>query len=127
MVQISLARGWHLEVERGPDWLFVRPRHSPASALGAPSLEEQVWALLERNFTHRLVLELEDVEYLDSHLIGELVRLEQRIVSHDGMMRICGLSSGNQDLLRQCELDGRFPGFRDREEAVMGPRPAQPR
>jgi anti-anti-sigma regulatory factor len=128
MVQVTLARGWNLEVERGPDWLFVRPRRSGASTPGAPSLGEQIWSLLEQSFAHRLVLEMDEVGRLDSQLIGELVWLEDRIVSHEGMMRICGLSSGNQEMLRLCELDGHFPGFRDREAAVMGqPRPKQPR
>lgn len=128
MAEVSLARGWDLEMERGPDWLFVRPRPVGAGLLGAPNLAEQVWALLEQHFTHRLVLELDEVGRLDSPLIAQLVWLQERIHEHDGIMRICGLSSRNQDLLRQCSLDGRLPSYRDREEAVMGQSlPKQPR
>jgi anti-sigma B factor antagonist len=128
MVQISLARGWDLDVERGPDWLFVRPHRSSRTALDSPAFAEQVWSILEQNFTHRLVLEMGGFDRLDSHLIGELLWLYERIHSHDGMMRICGLSGSNQDLLHQCRLEERFPLYRDREEAVMGhARPAQPR
>jgi anti-anti-sigma regulatory factor len=128
MVQVSLARGWDIEVERGPDLLFVRPRPLDTIVPGAASLAEQVWALLEQNFTHRLILELDDVGPLDSHLIGQLVWLQNRIHGHDGIMRICGLSSVNQELLRQCELEGHVPCYRDREEAVMGqPWPNRPR
>jgi anti-anti-sigma factor len=128
MVQISLARGWDLDVERGPDWLFVRPHRWSPTALDSPSFAEQVWSILEQNFTHRLVLEIGDFDRLDSHLIGELLWLYERIHGRDGMMRICGLSSSNQDLLHQCRLEERFRLYRDREEAVMGDaRPAQPR
>ncbi|MBI3838291.1 MAG: STAS domain-containing protein [Planctomycetia bacterium] len=128
MVQISLARGWKLDVERGPDWLFVRPHRLSRTALDSPSFAEQVWSTLQQNFTHRLVLEMADFERLDSHLIGELLWLYERIHGHDGMMRICGLSSSAQDLLQRCRLEERFQLCRDREEAVMGhSRPTQPR
>jgi hypothetical protein len=133
MVQVSLARGWDLEVERGPDCLFVRPRPIETGAVGAPSLALQVWALLEQTLTHRLVLELDEIGQLESELIEQLIWLQNRIHSHDGMMRVCGLSSGNQKLLRRVDCEGHFPCYRDREQAVMGhPRtddslPTQPR
>jgi anti-anti-sigma factor len=128
MVQVTRARGWDLDVERGPDSLFVHPYRLEDDATLAPALAEQIWALLEQNLTHRLVLELNDIGHLNSHLIGELVWLHKRIHSHDGMMRICGLSSNNEKVLEQCHLSGYLPHFRNREEAVMGqPRPKQPR
>ena len=128
MVQISLARGWDLDVERGPDWLFVRPRRSSEIAASELSLAEHIWSLLEQNLTHRLVLELDEIECLTSRLIGQLVWLQKRIHSHDGTLRICGLSSDNEALLDESHLSGCLPHFRDREEAVMGQvRPPQPR
>jgi len=128
MVQLSLARGWDLDIERGPDWLFVRPRRLEGSASRALPLAEQIWALLEQNLTHRLVLELDDIELLNSHLIGQLVWLQKRIHAHDGLLRICGLSDANAALLDKCGLAGPLSHSRDREEAIMGrPRPQQPR
>ena len=126
MAHVTNARGGDYEVGRGPDWLFVRPVLSSKSAADTLPLHERVWSLMEQHFTHRLVLEMGDVVCLDSQLIGELLALYEQIHSHDGMMRICGLSSENQELLRKCELEGHFPRFRDREEAVMG-RPSCPR
>ncbi len=133
MVQVLCARGWDLQIERGPDWLFVRPHRPSGNSFVAPvpetsDLAEQVWAVLEQNFTHRLVLELDDIGHLNSHLIGQLVWLYKRIHTHDGTLRICGLSSRNEEVLRVSRLDGRFPLFETREDAVMGfARPAQPR
>src|SRR5262245_34919438 len=98
MTQVTLARGWDLEVERGPDWLFVRPQCS-GSAADAPPLADEVWALLEKSLTHRLVLELDDIDLLTSHLIGQLMWLRKRIHSHDGIMRLCGLSAYNAAVL----------------------------
>jgi len=128
MAQASLARGWDFDVQRGPDWLFVRPRCLGSSALDARPFAEQVWMLLEQHFAHRLVLEMGDVDHLDSHLVGQLLLLYKRIHTHDGMMRICGLSAPNDDVLRTCRLEGHFPSFRNRADAVMGHcYPRQPR
>ena len=128
MAQVSDARGWSLDVERGPDWLFVRPRQLTRTAASLPRFAEQVWSVLQKNFVRRLVLELGDFDCLDSQLIGELLWLYEHIQSKDGTMRICGLSKANQDLLRHCRLEEQFPPFRDREEAVMGHlRPTHPR
>lgn len=128
MVQLSLARGWELDVERGPDWLFVRPRRLETSAASAIPLAEQIWSLLEQNFSHRLVLELDDIQQLNSHLIGQLMWLQRRIHSHDGLLRICGLSKANAELLDRCGLASHLAHSRNREEAIMGhARPTQPR
>jgi hypothetical protein len=83
---------------------------------------------LEQNFSHRLVVELGDIGQLTSDLVGQLVWLEKRIHSHDGMLRLCGLSRDNVEILERCRLEGHLPLFRDREEAVMSAaRPNHPR
>ncbi len=126
---ISVAsRGWEFEVERGPDWLFVRPRRCDSSSGEETSFSEQVWALLAQHFAHRLVLELDALEPLDDELVAQLVDLEKRIHLEDGMMRICGLSGEAASRWRQRGPDAHFPCFRDRAEAVMAyGRPNLPR
>lgn len=124
---VQIAHGWELSVERGPDWLFVKPLGAPDEAGDEAGLARTVWAMLERNFSNRLVLELDHITYLNSHLVGQLVWLHKRIHSHGGLMRISGLSELNQDILSQCRLAGRFPHFATREEAVMSARTTHPR
>ena len=46
---------------------------------------------------------------------------------HGGVLRLSGVSDDNQQLLRSCRLDGLFPQFRSRSQAVLGRRPLQPR
>jgi anti-anti-sigma factor len=121
-----VAHGWELDVERGPDWLFVRPQGLPEDG-DQTVLAEQIWSLLERNFSRRLVLELDRVDAIRSALIGQLVWLHKRIHAGGGMMRLTGLSQTGYDALRICRLDDRFPKFSSREEAVLGWRPTQPR
>lgn len=115
-----------MDVERGPDWLFVRP-HAADDVEDVSTLAEQVWGLLEQNFTNRLVLELNDIRHLSSSLIGQLILLYKRIHMHDGMMRICGLSPRNEAVLALCRLGPMMPNYADRNEAVMCARPLQPR
>ncbi|HEX3725226.1 MAG TPA: STAS domain-containing protein [Pirellulales bacterium] len=120
MAQASCARSWELRVERGPDWLFVRPCQAGTAPVEAAYLAEQIWSLLEQNFTYRLVLELAETEQLDSLLIEQLLWLEQQTRSHGGMLRLCGLSPANQALLEEADLGNHFAAFCDREAAVMG-------
>jgi hypothetical protein len=140
----QLAHGWQLEIDRGPDWLFVRPhslvsqsasragdeRFSRGASAGdeeTPELADEVWALVQQNFARRLVLELNDVGPLDSHLIGELLQLYKRFCGEGWLMRICGLSSANQAMLDECLLGGRLPCYDCRSDAVKAARPSQPR
>ena len=124
---VHVAQGWDLEIERGPDWLFVRPMCPTPDADDAPPLAEQIWTLLEQNLCHRLVLELDRLDFVQSHFIGQLVWLYKRIHGQGGVMRICGMSASTWDVLRVSRLDERFPYYADREAAVMGIRPMQPR
>jgi anti-anti-sigma factor len=124
---VQATTGWNCDVERGPDCLFVRPRGSVSRADEA-GLADQVWDLLERSSTHRLVLELDDMGLLKSTLVGQLLLLKQRIENRGGLMRLCGLSPANQRVLAHCRLDHFLPQYCDRTEAVMaGARPLQPR
>jgi anti-anti-sigma factor len=117
-----VAHGWELDVERGPDWLFVRPQGLPADG-DQTALAEQVWSLLERNFSRRLVLELDRVDAIRSALIGQLVWLHKRIHAGGGTMRLTGLTASGYDTLRICRLDDRFPNYSNRAEAVLGSKP----
>jgi anti-anti-sigma regulatory factor len=133
---VQIAHGWELDIDRGPDWLFVRP-HSllprfAAPAEGAedadmPDLADDIWLLVEQNFARRLVLELDDIGPLDSFLVGQLVRLYKRFCSHGRVMRISGLSGANQKVLDECQLSGALPCYDSRGDAVKAARPMQPR
>jgi hypothetical protein len=128
MVPVTVAQGWDLEVERGPDWLFVCPRSTGNPGDDAPPLGEQVWGLLERTLMHRLVLELGEIKHLDQELIAQIVWLQKRVHAHDGILRVCGLSAENEKRLCAAVSGGQIPLYCDREAAVMcQDRPRLPR
>jgi anti-anti-sigma regulatory factor len=116
---LQLAPGWNLDVERGPDWLFVRLHCLPDNIWDAPPLAEMLWSLGE-HFTYRLVLECDELQLLHTSLLGQLVLLHKRLAVNGGTLRLCGLSQQNRDVLRSCRLDSRFPVFANRGEAVLG-------
>jgi anti-anti-sigma factor len=120
---VAIAPGCELDVERGPDWLLVRVRSIDLAELDESPLAERLWQVLEQHFTYRVVLELDEVEVLNSYLIGQLLDLYQRIEQHDGVMRLCGLSPTNRQVLHQCHLDQQFRPYGDRKEAVLGRSP----
>jgi anti-anti-sigma factor len=124
---LELAPEWTMDIDRGPDWLFIRLQPPHHGDTGEISLAEMIWQKLEQSFCYRVVLELDDVGYLRSWMIGELVRLHKRVSTHGGMLRLAGLSKEAETVLRICRLHDRLPTYRNRTEAVMGYRPAQPR
>lgn len=135
------AQSLLLDVERGPDWLLVKLGASTELAgekagagekavagTGEKSvLADTLWCLLGQHFTYRLVLDCEQLQLLDSTLIGQLLLLERRIRKQGGLLRLCGLSEPSQQALHRCRLDGRLPHFSSRNQAVLGHRPAWPR
>jgi len=124
---LAIAPGCELHVERGPDWLLVRVECSDPVELDAASFAEQVWSLLEQHFTYRLVLELDQVSMLTSRLIEELMVLRRRVEQHNGIMRVCGLSPYNCEVLHACRLEEQLPAYQDRREAVIGQMCRRPR
>ena len=125
---IEAISGWELDVDRGPNWLFVKVRGTKESLPDTSRLAERVWVLLQEHFADRLILELDEIGFVSSSFLGQIVLLHKRIASRGGLMRLCGLSPQAQEVLHCCRLDERFSYYPNREEAVMGSyRPRQPR
>jgi anti-anti-sigma factor len=125
---LAVAPGCELEVERGPNWLLVRIANIELAEFDTPPLADRIWSVLQQHFTYRLVLELDQIHLLTSCLLAQLVQLHRQIEDHGGIMRLCGLSPHNRQVLEACRLNDRLKPYEDRQEAVMGcERPRQPR
>ncbi|HBO43452.1 MAG TPA: hypothetical protein DD670_05885 [Planctomycetaceae bacterium] len=121
------TKGCDLDLSRGPDWLFVRLKNLDPDCPEADALADRIWSLLENHLTYRLVLELDDIEVLRSILIAQLIKLRRRILEHEGVIRLSGLSPDNREVLETCHLEDRLPSYHDRVEAVMASLPCRPR
>jgi anti-anti-sigma factor len=117
---LPTASDCEFDVDRGPDWLLIRVRKWEPGDMESSPLAEQVWRLMEQHLMHRLVLELDQVPMLNSRMIGQLIKLYRRISECEGVMRLCGLTQRNRDLMHQCRLDERLPPYQDRQDAVLG-------
>ena len=113
-----------MEVVRGPDWLFVRLRADPERL---DQVADRLWALLNKHFVYRLVLEMDEIEFMPSVLMGQLVMLQKRILQHDGALRLCGLSPACEQALRFCRLDHTLAHFATRADAVRCSTSPKPR
>jgi len=117
---LAVAAGYEFDVDRGPDWLWIRIRSLETGSLPAASLAEQLKKLVDKHFIYRIVLELHRVPELSSQLIGELVQLSRYIQKHDGVLRVCGLSPEGRAMLEICDLDDICLAYENREEAILG-------
>jgi anti-anti-sigma factor len=121
------APSWTTDVERGPNWLFLRV-HGPAKMAGdGNELADVVWQTMQQHLAKRVVLEMDELKMLSSRLIGQLVLLQKRICTSGGTLRVCGLSEASRAALHSTRLDSQLPCYRDRTDALMGTRPGQPR
>jgi anti-anti-sigma regulatory factor len=112
--------GLELNVDRGPNWLFVKLRTREAPQGDVPQFAEKLWSISSRHFIYRLVLELEDLEELPSGMMGQLVMLQERLSQCGGALRICGLSPECEETLNNCHIDSALQNHPSREAAVMG-------
>jgi anti-anti-sigma factor len=110
---------WDVEVDRGPDWLFMRLHPGKQDPDG---VADKLWSLADRHFIYRLVLEMNEVDMLPSRLMGQLVMLQKRVLQRDGALRLVGLKNDCAQALHFCRLDQALPSYDCREDAVMGQR-----
>jgi hypothetical protein len=71
--------GSFFDVDRGPDWVFVRFTAADVDWTESPPVAEAIWNLLEQSFTYRLVVEFDRVALMRSYLLGQLVLLARRV------------------------------------------------
>ncbi|HMO85554.1 MAG TPA: hypothetical protein PKC18_11620, partial [Lacipirellulaceae bacterium] len=79
---------WGVDVDRGPDWLFVKLRPGTTDP---GDMADQLWKLADRHFVYRLVLEMDQLDTFPSRLMGQLVTLHKRVLQRQGALRLCGL------------------------------------
>src|SRR5262245_50465417 len=78
----------------------------------------QAIASLVATKKNEIVLNLGGLEYLDSSGIGELVRNYLTVIKSGGSMKVVGLSSKVEEILKITQLYKVFPEFPDEEAAL---------
>ena len=124
---LELAEGWRLELDFSTEWMFLRLYCDGYNAESSPPLAERAWSIAEQYDIKRIVIEVDHETLLISYLVAQFILLHKRAHLSDGVMRLCDLSRENYRVIELMQLTDRFPNYPDREHAVMGYRPNQPR
>lgn len=112
--------GLKLNVDRGPNWLFVKLRFKGTSSCRVPRIADGLWSIATRHFVYRVVLELDELQSLPAGMMAQLVLLRERLSQCGGALKICGLSDECLERLHECHLDAALPHYTTRTAAVMG-------
>jgi len=81
------------------------------------ALRDSISRLLKKGHKD-IVLNLSGLQYLDSSGIGELARVYVSVVKQGGQMKVIGLSSKIEEVLKITHLYQVFPEFPDEEAAL---------
>ena len=65
-----------------------------------------------------LVLDLSDIAYMGSSVLGLMVNVRQRVKDAGGRLVLCGLSERLLTIFRTCSLERLFVIRRSRDEAI---------
>ena len=82
------------------------------------ALRDSISRLLKQGHKD-IILNLTDLQYLDSSGIGELARVYVSVVKRSGQMKVIGLSSKIEEVLKITHLYQVFPEFPDEEAALQ--------
>lgn len=83
----------------------------------AGALSEAI-QILVKGKRNRILLNLRDLEYLDSSGVGELVRNYLTVIKSGGEMKVVGLTSKVEEILKITQLYKVFPEFPDEDAAL---------
>lgn len=117
-VRIDLDYDWTATISVDDAWWVVRFHPGPRPFGDVVGLVRPLWELLQQRDAQRVVLEMQEVEFLSSSLIGELVRLYKRLSQVDGALRLCGLRPACREAIRVCRLQEVLPSEPTREQAI---------
>lgn len=98
--------------------MVVRPGTERLTAVNAGAFKEDVSKLIEAG-TSQLVIDFEEVTFLDSSGLGALVGIMKKI-GHRGDVAVCGLDSDLQLMFRISRMDKVFTAYPDAKAAVIG-------
>lgn len=115
----QLIPGWSASFEQVEGWLCARLH--PSDGADAAGMIGPLWRELDARFPggdKKVVLEMNDVTFLSSSLMGELVRLHKRLAVAGGALHLSAMRPECAEALHITRLDSVLPTFPGRDEAV---------
>lgn len=116
----QVMNGLQLNVDRGPNWLFVKLQPKRRFKDDIPQIADRLWSIATRHFIYRVVLELDELPTMPAEMIEQLVMLHERLAQSEGSLRICGLTPQCAETLQENCTDVALPNYATRQAAVLG-------
>ena len=92
---------------------------SVLDAMNIAEFSNEVQAFIEGKKGIRLLLDFENVEYLSSVVLTELLRIDRKIKEWDGHLRLCGFKDDVKKVFEITNLDKVFTIYPDCKEAMI--------
>jgi anti-anti-sigma factor len=81
-------------------------------------LNESLLGLFDAKRPKGWVVDLSDVNYMGSAMLGMMVNFRQRVQSVKGKLVLCGVSPRLMEIIRTCCMDRLFPIAKTRADAI---------
>jgi anti-anti-sigma factor len=81
-------------------------------------LNESLMALFDGKRPKNWILDLSEVTYMGSAMLGMMVNFRQRVLAGKGKMVLCCVSPRLLEIIRTCCMDRLFPIAKSRTEAI---------
>lgn len=107
-----------LDVRREKGCTVVRPNRDALDYTVCGQFKRSVQAMWEGNRDVLLLLDLQEVAFLDSMAIGALVSLRTQVVSGGGRVALCGLQPFVTKVLAVATVNAIFDIYNDVEQAL---------
>jgi anti-anti-sigma factor len=108
----------HLHIDRADDVTIVRLGANMADIVYSKEVMQKLLSLLEPRPPKRLLLNLADVDYLQSAVYGHLIRLSQKAKSAGCELRLCGLRPVVAQSFGTLKLDRILDVLQDEQSAL---------
>ncbi len=96
---------------------LIQVQEERLDAHNSPELKNQMLKLLEEG-NHRMIIDLQDVRFVDSSGLGALVSGFKNASARNGSLKLCGLQPQVQSMFELTRLHRVFDIFSDRHQAL---------
>jgi anti-anti-sigma factor len=116
----SLSDDWGINVHGECGWLIFQLEQRRAVGAEATGLAQRLWQLAEEHGQRSIILDMNQVSFVSSSMMSELVRLNKRLSQHEGNLRLCSLHDACRDALHVSRLDEILSCYSSRGDALTG-------
>lgn len=114
----DLVQNWRATIDQAGDWRVVRFHQPQDGATVVYDLADALWRQLGAPPPTKILIEMDDIHFLSSSVMGELVRLHKRLAVSGGLLHLCNLRPECREALHITRLDRVLPTFDSRDEAL---------